>query len=111
VTGALIYSLERLGDEYNSSLQSIVEVPSEQYMIRLSHENPLIRLLQLSLNYYTSRNDTKRAAIVAGRQLSYMYYRQECTEEEKLAYIERCMCFILYFKLFSSLINRSELIY
>lgn len=89
VTGVLIYSLERLGDEYNQSLQNITEVPSEQYMVRLSHENPLIRLLQLSLNFYLSRKDNKRASIVAGRQLSYLYYRQECSEAEKQAYLER----------------------
>eukprot|EP01126_Amoeba_proteus_P037007 TRINITY_DN3791_c0_g2_i6.p1 TRINITY_DN3791_c0_g2~~TRINITY_DN3791_c0_g2_i6.p1 ORF type:complete len:893 (-),score=224.63 TRINITY_DN3791_c0_g2_i6:739-3417(-) len=76
VTGHLLYSLERLGDEYTKVLQA-TEAPSEQYLIWLSHENYLLRLFTYAKQYYMSKGDLAKATVLAQKILKFVAYRHE----------------------------------
>jgi len=88
VIGHLMFSLERLGDEYYHALQNM-EAPSEQYLNRLAFENPFLRLLQHAHNYYTSKNDVKRATAIAQRMLSFLYYRRGVDAEARAQFVAK----------------------
>lgn len=92
VVGHLLHSLEkfvfyfslcwqfRLGDEYTSALQA-TEAPSEQYLMWLSHENPLLRLYDYAKKYYMEKGDYKRASVVSQKIMYFISYRHETSEK------------------------------
>jgi len=46
---------------------------------RLSHERDLLLLLQCASKFYETIGDSKAAAVIACRQLDYLYYKHEAT--------------------------------
>uniref|UniRef100_A0A6B2KXJ5 PCI domain-containing protein n=1 Tax=Arcella intermedia TaxID=1963864 RepID=A0A6B2KXJ5_9EUKA len=84
VCGHLLFSVERLHDEYIRSLQNI-DPQTPDYLQRLAHENDMLILLQYTSKYYetlraTTPNDPRTINSIAelsARQLDYLYYKHE----------------------------------
>lgn len=73
--GHLLYTIERLHDEFMKSLQSI-DSHTPEFLSRLAHETEFLQLLQAAEQFYEKRKDTKRMAAIAYRELDYLYYKR-----------------------------------
>eukprot|EP01123_Difflugia_compressa_P002399 TRINITY_DN13113_c0_g1_i1.p1 TRINITY_DN13113_c0_g1~~TRINITY_DN13113_c0_g1_i1.p1 ORF type:complete len:893 (-),score=210.17 TRINITY_DN13113_c0_g1_i1:27-2705(-) len=76
VYGHLLYSVERLHDEYIRSLQN-TDSHSTDFVVRLSHERYMLILLQACGKYYQINSEFKQMAGIACRQLDCLYYKHE----------------------------------
>jgi translation initiation factor 3 subunit C len=76
VAGHLLFSLQKLHEEYLKSLQNI-DSHSQEYLTRLAHERDFLLLLQYAEKFYQRKKDTKRLAIIALRELDYLFYKRE----------------------------------
>lgn len=76
VRSPLIPQIERLHEEYLNSLKAMDEY-TQEYVSRLRHETPLLKLTRAVFDYYQSQGQQVKAAILASRRLDHLYYKRE----------------------------------
>jgi translation initiation factor 3 subunit C len=76
VSSTLVSILERFDDEYIKSLQ-YMEPYNQEYLARVRDEFMLLDIAERVLSWYKSRNDLRKAALVAVRVFDHLYYRKQ----------------------------------